>query len=265
MHILGVDAAWTAGEPTGVAVVSQSAKGWNCQGVAPSYASFIALTEGEPVSWAIKPSGEHPRSPDLVDAAAVLVGGSIDVVAVDMPVSTERFSSRRAADNAISQRFGAAWCSAHSPSATRPGQVGRAFSEELSSSHRLVTDQREMGVIPALIEVYPHPALLTLLKVSQRVPYKASKTGKYWVGKDLASRGQLLLEQWHLILEALNREIAGIDLPIPTTFTPGMTIAGLKRYEDALDALICAWVGIRYLKGRCDVFGDDTAAIWVPH
>ena len=263
-HILGVDAAWTVGEPTGVAVVSRSAEGWRCEAVAPSYASFRAMAAGDQMDWSIKPAGERPQSSELVGSAAKLVGGPIDVVAVDMPMATKPFSTRRAADNAISQCFGGAWCSAHSPNAERPGPVGQAFSEDLASSHPLVTTQLEMGAVPSLIEVYPHPALLTLLDVQKRAPYKASKTGTYWKGKDLVTRGQLLLEQWHLILDALKVEIDGIDLPIPMVFKPGMTIAGLKRYEDALDALICAWVGIRYLEGRCDAYGDDSAAIWVP-
>ena len=263
-HILGVDAAWTFGEPTGIALVSKSSKGWSCQAVAPSYASFRALADGASVDWSDKPIGEHPRSRELVESAAKIAGGSIDVVAVDMPVAKEPFRTRRAADNAISKRFGASWCSAHSPSRERPGEVGQAFSEGLDASHQLVTTQLEVGVTPALIEVYPHPALLTLLDIQKRAPYKASKTGRYWGGKDLLTRGQLLLDQWHLILGALKKEIDGIDLPIPKVFEPGMTIAGLKRYEDALDALICAWVGIRFVKGLCDAYGDDISAIWVP-
>jgi predicted RNase H-like nuclease len=41
------------------------------------------------------------------------------------------------------------------------------------------------------------------------------------------------------------------------------SFAELKRYEDGLDALLCAWVGIKYLDGDVVAYGDDTAAIWV--
>lgn len=40
--------------------------------------------------------------------------------------------------------------------------------------------------------------------------------------------------------------------------------ARLKRHEDALDALICAWVGVQYLAGSIRAFGDEDAAIWTP-
>ncbi|MDW7774366.1 MAG: hypothetical protein SCH71_15885 [Desulfobulbaceae bacterium] len=38
----------------------------------------------------------------------------------------------------------------------------------------------------------------------------------------------------------------------------------LKRYEDALDALVCAWVGVKFLEGETQPLGDETAAIWCP-
>ena len=40
--------------------------------------------------------------------------------------------------------------------------------------------------------------------------------------------------------------------------------ATLKRYEDAIDALICCWVGTLYAKGNAKPLGDDTEAIWCP-
>jgi hypothetical protein len=38
----------------------------------------------------------------------------------------------------------------------------------------------------------------------------------------------------------------------------------LKRYEDTLDALVCAWLGFRFLAGKTLPLGDETAAIWCP-
>ena len=40
-------------------------------------------------------------------------------------------------------------------------------------------------------------------------------------------------------------------------------LAALKRWEDAVDALVAAWVGIRYLEGTAEPYGDATAAIWI--
>jgi predicted RNase H-like nuclease len=52
-----------------------------------------------------------------------------------------------------------------------------------------------------------------------------------------------------------------MELPDPTSAVP---VSGLKRYEDSLDALVCAWVGAKYLEGETVAYGDHTAAIWIP-
>ncbi|MCA1794352.1 MAG: hypothetical protein LC660_10880 [Desulfobacteraceae bacterium] len=42
------------------------------------------------------------------------------------------------------------------------------------------------------------------------------------------------------------------------------TLSFLKRYEDTLDALICAWVGVQFIANETIPLGDSTAAIWCP-
>jgi hypothetical protein len=44
--VLGIDAAWTENEPSGVALIENSQGGWRCVAVTPSYDSFLALAEG---------------------------------------------------------------------------------------------------------------------------------------------------------------------------------------------------------------------------
>ncbi|MCK6548007.1 hypothetical protein L6R52_19305 [Myxococcota bacterium] len=41
--VLGIDAAWTASEPSGVALVGQVDGRWRCAGLAPSDSEFCAL------------------------------------------------------------------------------------------------------------------------------------------------------------------------------------------------------------------------------
>jgi hypothetical protein len=40
--------------------------------------------------------------------------------------------------------------------------------------------------------------------------------------------------------------------------------AQFKRYKDALDALVCAWLGTCFVEGTVDAFGDEKAAIFCP-
>ena len=57
--------------------------------------------------------------------------------------------------------------------------------------------------------------------------------------------------------------MAGIGLVLPSAEDLS-SFSHLKRYEDTIDALICAWVGMKYLDGKAHAYGDETAAIWVP-
>lgn len=118
--------------------------------------------------------------------------------------------------------------------------------------------------MPALLEVYPHVALLGLMDATERLPYKVGRSGTYW-GKGLpaAERKHRLLAQWTAIVGRLQDEIDGIDLPLPKD-PEHLTFQALKRYEDAIDGLVCAWMATRYLAGDAVPLGDDAAAIWIP-
>jgi predicted RNase H-like nuclease len=115
-----------------------------------------------------------------------------------------------------------------------------------------------------LIEVYPHPALVELARASERLPYKASKVGKYWPELNLPERRARLYHEWSRIVALLEGVVVGVKAALPEL---ELNASGyeLKAFEDRLDAIICAWVGICVLEGRAKSFGDDESAIWIPH
>ena len=182
-----------------------------------------------------------------------------------MPVATTPITSRRAADTAISSRFGPRGCAVHSPSAERPGAIADQLRADFAAlGYSLHTNDREQTT-PALIECYPHVALLALLKRDYRVPYKMSRSGQYWKAEKLtrSERIKRLLEQFRAIKAGLDLHISGIPefIPKPSEVT---TLTSLKPVEDMLDGLICAWIGIEHIEGRTIGLGNHTAAIWVP-
>ena len=264
--VLAIDAAWTEREPSGVAVLARDARtGWRCAGLAPSYAAFIALAAGVAVDWSARSfTGDRPAADSLLAAAEHLAGQQVGLVTVDMPVSTVPISGRRAADNAVSKAFGRFQCGTHTPNPRRPGAIGRVLSEGFTAAgYPVATTRTGCGTECRLTEVYPHPALVKLLRLERRLPYKQGKSTKYWPGSDIAKRIRNLLSVYDRVLAALTDRISGIglDLPHPDDVP---SLAFLKRYEDALDALVCGWVGIEYLRGRATPYGDKTAAIWIP-
>jgi predicted RNase H-like nuclease len=264
--ILGLDAAWTEGQPTGVALIEEAGSGWRVSAVAPSYDTFIRLARGLAVDWnEPRFDGSWPNTRDILDAARALSPATVSVVALDMPIASVPIESRRAADRAISRAFGSRGCSTHSPTATRPGPLGVGLMSQLDEAGFPIATcvPGHLGRTPSTIEVYPHPALLTLRSCDYRVPYKVSRSRKYWPGASVELRISRLLDEFAGIRDALQRELGPLPFDLPAASeTP--TLARLKRYEDALDAVVCAWVGLRFLQRRARCHGDETAAVWVP-
>ncbi len=264
--ILGIDAAWTAHQPSGIALVQRTNAGWNCLALTPSYETFIAQASGQVWDAQQKASGSRPDPQALLRASKQLAEEEVSCVAVDMPLATTPITSRRRADTAISSRFGPRGCAVHSPSAERPGAIADQLRADFAAlGYRLLTSGSEQAT-PALIEVYPHVALLALLNRNYRVPYKVSRSGQYWKAEQLSrsERIERLLDQFREIKTGLDAHIRGIPefIPEPSEVT---TLASLKPVEDMLDGLICAWVGIEHLEGRTVGLGDHTAAIWIPN
>jgi predicted RNase H-like nuclease len=181
-----------------------------------------------------------------------------------MPIATVPFSARRAADNAISVAFGGRGCSAHSPSALRPGALGAELTDRFrKAGYQLVTSLDNARVTRKLIEVYPHPALLALLRAPYRIPYKVQKSSRYLPGVDVRGRINRLLAQFDDIRTAVDRDIDGANIALPKPESV-ISLSSLKRYEDALDALVCGWVAAQFAQGNAIPYGDMTAAVWVP-
>ena len=90
--VLGIDAAWTAHNPSGVALLQRAAEGWQCLALAPSYEAFLALAAGQPWDQNRKAQGSEPDPAALLEACKQLAGQPVDCVSVDMPLATTSLS-----------------------------------------------------------------------------------------------------------------------------------------------------------------------------
>lgn len=263
--VLGIDPAWSENHPSGVALLREDPPGWECVFVAPSYETFLGQGGSSGSAFSTRPSLSRPNPAALLVAAREkLNGGEISVVAVDLPVARVPITGRRPADQKIAKAFGRSWCSTHSPNQERPGKIGTLISDGFASAgFDLAVEGTKAGTANKLVEVYPHTALLGLLDVEKRIGYKVA-TSKKWCGqKDRTTRITRILQSFEEILKKLRDTIRNISFQLPL-HTDSLHLADLKRFEDAIDALVSAWVGIEYLEGRAQAFGDENAAIWVP-
>jgi predicted RNase H-like nuclease len=261
MHaVLGIDAAWTAAQPSGVALAVERGNGWRMIGAVASYQRFHALAdERQPAEP--RPMGSSPDALALLLSASILCGCSVDLVAIDMPLALSPIIGRRPADDAVSRAYGARKCETHTPSAFRPGRISDALREGFErAGYPLQTDRLAP---PGVIEVYPHPALVELAGALERLPYKASKVGSYWPLASPPERRTLLYRQWSEIVALLEGEIADAAATLPRLELNASSWK-VKAFEDTLDAIVCAWVAICALEGRAKPFGDRDSAIWIP-
>jgi predicted RNase H-like nuclease len=258
--VLGIDAAWTLAQPSGVALAVESKGGWHLTATASSYQRFFALAD--PCQLAEEPpSGSPPDAVALLAAASALCGRAVDLVAIDMPLAHSAIVGRRLSDDAVSRAYGTRKCGTHTPSAARPGRISDDLRQGFEDvGYPLRTDSWSA---PGIIEVYPHPALVELAGAAQRLPYKASKVRRYWPSATSLERRALLYQQWSAIVAMLDGEIAGVKSSMPAL---EISASGLeiKAYEDQLDAIVCAWVATRVLGGAAKSYGDKDSAIWIP-
>lgn len=258
--VLGIDAAWTSEKPSGVALAVSAGSSWTLLAAAPSYERFCGIAEGGSAQ-AGRPTGSVPDMQALLDAAWTLAKAPVDLITADIPLSRTAITGRRAADNAVSKAYGGRHCATHSPSSTRPGAISTTILRgSAAAGYPLLTTEMKT---PGLAEVYPHPALLELMLRDRRLPYKESKRRAYWPKLAPQERTGLLLNEWGKIVAAMGAEINRVHvlLKLPEAQAPGWV---LKAFEDALDAAVCVWVGIRMLEGRAQPHGDTNAAIWIP-
>jgi predicted RNase H-like nuclease len=137
------------------------------------------------------------------------------------------------------------------------------MSDLKSAGYPLATNTDRMSCSGCrTIEVFPHPALLVLLRRPYRVPYKVGKSTKYWKGTDVSERKAKLLAEFAEIDKGLRGVFSHTLIEFP--LSEEITLSQLKRYEDALDALVSAWVGTEFLSQSATPYGDETATIWVP-
>lgn len=148
--VLGIDAAWTANEPSGLAVIVNDGSGWSLRATASSYIDFVQPPD--PDLGLKRPRGSIADPVALLDFSHRLLGHPVDIVAVDMPLALEPITARRVSDNKVSSAYGARQCGTHTPSAFRPGPISDNLRRDFEGlGYHLATIEVKT---PALLEVY---------------------------------------------------------------------------------------------------------------
>lgn len=255
MRYIGLDLAWgTKNTTAAVALRGVDAGGDPARG-AELLACEDALTDDDSIIAFVRAWGGDAQSGE-----GVLVG-------IDAPLLVPNQTGRRPCEAVLSRCMARVQAGPHPANrnlvATGPGQTVRGetlaarLAGELHIAHTPYLDT--LGPSPrACFEVFPHPAHIALFGLDKTLKYKLKPN------RTLAMRASEF-RRYVTFLRALETADPPLSLPAPAsnwingdiaTLRPA---AALKRYEDALDALTCAYVALyrhRWGDARCPVVGD---------
>jgi predicted RNase H-like nuclease len=230
MYFAGVDLAWAGRNPTGVAVVDADG----------GLVHLGAVREDAAVLAALSP---YVRGDCLV--------------AFDAPLVVTNRTGQRPAEAALNRDFRRFEAGAHPANTTKPEFADGPRGARLARAMGLDMDPRSSAAKRA-IEVYPHPATVVLFKLARTLKYKAKP------GRDVARlRSELVLLMDGI--EKLAR--AGVPMRVAShdswaalrrQVTTAQRKCDLRRAEDPVDAVVCAYVAL-YAQ-RCPagvtIYGD---------
>ena len=230
VYFAGVDLAWGGRNPTGVAVVDADGR----------LVHLGAVRDDTAVLEALSP---YLRADCLV--------------AFDAPLVVTNPTGQRPAEAALNRDFRRFEAGAHPANTSKPEFAEMPRAARLAGALDLDMDPRSSSARRA-IEVYPHPATVVLFRLARTLKYKAKP------GRDLARlRSELLL-----LMDGIEKlghatvplHVEGRDgwAELRRQVVTAQRKSELRRAEDPVDAVVCAYVGLYFQ--RCPagvtIYGD---------
>lgn len=238
MYFVGVDLAWGQRNPTGVAALD--------------------------ADGTLQHVGVARDDADLLAQLQPYVGGDC-VVAVDAPLVVTNATGNRPCEAALNRDFRRFDAGAH------PANTGLAWFADGGRGGRLCA-ALNLELNPASpsprrgIEVYPHAASVVLFGVDRTLKYKQKP------GRDVALLRSELLRLMDFVA-GLRSADPGLDVGnggwarLHQSVLAATTKAQLRRAEDPVDAVLCAYIA-RYATERprdVTIYGDaETGCIVTP-
>lgn len=180
-------------------------------------------------------------------------------IAIDASLIINNSSGMRQCEKAITSAYGARKAACHATNT----QLYPNADSVLLSTQLIKLGFNHLKGKQWQIECYPHPALIEIFALSQRLKYKKGTVAMKKTGqKKLAT-----------LLRALGKNNT-LQLRINEQFSPILNESdidslkgqALKSNEDALDALVCLYIaGLYAIRHKGKIFGElKSGYIWVP-
>lgn len=230
MYFAGVDLAWAGRNPTGVAVVDDVGRLVHV-GAAGDDAAVLA-------------------------ALSPYVQGHC-LVGFDAPLVVTNPTGQRPAEAALNRDFRRFQAGAHPANTAKPEFADGPRAARLA--HAMGLDMDPWSAAPRrAIEVYPHPATVVMFRLERTLKYKA-KPGRGI--EQLKSELLLLMDGIEKLAHAaVPLHVAGHDdwLRLRNRVTTAERKSELRRAEDPVDAVVCAYVALyaQHCPADVTIYGD---------
>lgn len=214
MYFIGVDLAWGTRNPTGVAVLDAEHR-------------------------LVHVGAAHDDAAVLAALPPYVRGDCL--VAIDAPLVVTNRTGQRPAEAALNRDFGRFQAGAHPANTARPEFAGVPRGARLATTLGLDMDPLS-GARRRAIEVYPHPATVALFRLGRTLKYKAKP------GRDLPQLRSELLRLMDALegLRSAAVPLGVADNPdwadLRLRVTTAERKSDLRRAEDPVDAVVCAYV-----------------------
>jgi predicted RNase H-like nuclease/ppGpp synthetase/RelA/SpoT-type nucleotidyltranferase len=229
VHYVGVDLAWGERKPTGLAVLDDEGR--------LLHVSTVRTDD------------------EIGDALATYVEGSC-LVAIDAPLIVKNGTGNRPAEAALNHDFARFDAGAHPSNTGKPEFRDGTRGGRLCSRFGLDLNPRS-GRARRAIEVYPHPATISLFRLGRTLKYK-QKPGR--TVDELRSELTVLMG----LVEGLSAadpaiNVSGSDWAgLVTAVEAATRKSHLRVVEDQVDAVLCAYVALFADRrpGHTTTYGD---------
>jgi predicted RNase H-like nuclease len=235
IRIAEIDLAWGERQPDGVCALEASSHG------ARVITSGRTRGDDELLGWVARHLGTGPA-----------------FLTVDAPLVCPNPTGARPVDALTHVRFGKFHAGCHPANSTRCPRPPRVAAKFVERGFRLGWDGLPQPPSPRLIaEVYPHPAMVRLFGLSERIPYKR--------GPARQRRAEFRRLQ-RFLQSCLREHFPKLRLDAVTEAL--LQAAWTKNVEDQTDAFFCALIGYWHWLHRgaqTEVLGDlATGFILIP-
>ncbi len=179
-------------------------------------------------------------------------------VAIDAPLIIVNETGQRECEREIGKVYGSRKASCHTSNLTLYPNAN-----SVSLSNRLIDlGFQHLGEDQWQIECYPHPAIIEMFGLNERLKYKKGKVQEKREGQIGLAALIRQLENSNVVALSINDSIVYTD----ETHIRTLSGQSLKSNEDALDAIICLYIAAMYELGiKGTTFGDNKSGhVWIP-